>query len=117
MNAFTFAVLSLVAFAGIGGTAILFFRERILMFVRARYEKVYREDGLSEDEIRSRLPKMWVVVLIGIGSLLVAAIAAGAAWASVATAGSSAVAYDASTGQCSQPAAQERRHLSTRGTQ
>ena len=69
------------AFAGIGGTAILLLRERILTFVRARYEMVYREDGPSDDEIRSRLPKMWVVVLIGTGSLFVATISLVAVWA------------------------------------
>lgn len=77
MSAFTAGVLIQAAFAGISGAAILFFRVRILRFVRARYEKVYREDEMDDDEIRTRLPKMWVVVLIGLGCLGVATIAAG----------------------------------------
>lgn len=80
MNAFTLAVLSLAVCAGSSGAVILVFRERVLRFVRVRYEKVFREEGLSEAEIRSRLPKMWAVVLIGLGCLVVAAISATAGW-------------------------------------
>jgi hypothetical protein len=82
VNPFTAAAYSLAVFAGLGGACILIFRERLLRFVRQRFEKIHHEDGLIEAEIDSRLPRMWVVVLIGLGWLVVAAVAAGAGWAS-----------------------------------
>jgi multisubunit Na+/H+ antiporter MnhB subunit len=79
---FTIGVLAQAAFAGTSGALILVFRKRVLQFVRARYERMYREDRLDAEEISRRVPKMWIVVLIGVGALIVAAIALTAAWAS-----------------------------------
>jgi hypothetical protein len=70
-----------------GGT-ILGLRKRVLRFVRERYETMYRTDGMPEETIAIRLPKMWVVVAIGIGCLVVAVIAATAV---------SAAAFDCAT--------------------
>ncbi|WP_314645631.1 hypothetical protein [uncultured Microbacterium sp.] len=83
MNAFTIAVGLLFVFAGVSGVTILAMRHRILQFVRMRYEEVFREDQLSEAETQARLPRMWLVVFIGVGSLIVAVIAAVAGWTSV----------------------------------
>lgn len=83
MNAFTLLTSFLSVFAGVSGATILLFRGRVLKFVRARYEAVFREDELSEAEVAGRLPKMWLVVFIGVGLLFVAAFAATAVWASV----------------------------------
>lgn len=83
MNAFTLLASFLSVFAGISGATILLFRERVLRFVHARYEAVFREDELSEAEIARRIPKMWLVVFVGVGSLVVAAVAATAVWAGV----------------------------------
>lgn len=82
MNPFTVAAYSLAVFAGFGGACILILRERLLQFVRQRFEKIHQEDGLTEAEIDSRAPRMWVVVLIGLGWLVVAAVAVGAGWVS-----------------------------------
>ncbi len=83
MNGFTVAVGLLCVFAGVSGVTILAKRHRILRFARMRYEEVFREDQLSEAEIQARLPRMWLVVFIGVGSLVVAAVAAVAGWAGV----------------------------------
>lgn len=83
IDAFTIAVGLLCVFAGVSGVIILVMRHRILRFVRMRYEEVFREDELSEAEIQARLPRMWLVVFIGVGSLVVAAVAAVAGWAGV----------------------------------
>ena len=74
------AAFSLAAFAGLGGASILVFRERVLRFVRERFQKVHREDGLTEADSDRRLPRMWIVVLIGLGWLVVAAVGAVAGW-------------------------------------
>ncbi|MFJ4253525.1 hypothetical protein [Microbacterium sp. NPDC090003] len=83
MNALTVLSSFLSVFAGISGAIILLFRGRVLKLVRARYEAVFRKDELSEAEIARRLPRMWLVVFIGVGLLVVAAFAATAVWASV----------------------------------
>lgn len=83
MNSFTVAVGLLCVFAGVSGVTILVMRHRILRFMRMRYEAVFREDQLSEAETQARLPRMWLVVFIGVGSLVVAAAAAVAGWTSV----------------------------------
>ena len=83
IDAFIIADGLLCVFAGVSGVTILAMRHRILRFARMRYEEVFREDQLSEAEIQARLPRMWLVVFIGVGSLVVAVIAAVAGWAGV----------------------------------
>lgn len=53
------------------GVLVIAFRERVLSFVRRRYKVVYQEDGVSEDDIDKRLPRMSVVVVIAIGFVAV----------------------------------------------
>lgn len=69
------AAFSLAIFAGIGGASILTFRTRILTFVRERFAKVHREEALTEAESARRSPKLWMVVTVGVGWLVVATIA------------------------------------------
>lgn len=83
MISFTVAVGLLCVFAGVSGVTILVLRHRILRFVRMRYEEVFREDNLSEAEVQARLPRMWLVVFIGVGFLVFAVVTAVAGWASV----------------------------------
>jgi hypothetical protein len=67
-------VLSCIIVGCVGvilGVLSLAFRERVLSFVRSRYEKVYREDSLSEGEFRTRLPTMPAVIAIAIGFIIV----------------------------------------------
>lgn len=80
MSPFIAAAFSLAIFAGIGGASILIFHKRILTFVRDRFAKVHHEDALTEAESARRSPKLWMVVTIGLGWLVVAAIAACAGW-------------------------------------
>lgn len=83
MDAFVLSMLCIATFAGVAGARALAFRESILRFARGQYEKIYRADGMREDELENRLPRMGAVVFIGIGCLAVATIAAAALWVSM----------------------------------
>lgn len=53
----------------ITGGLTMIFRTHVLKFVRGRFERVYREDELSKDESRARMPRMWMLLTIVIGQL------------------------------------------------
>ncbi|WP_433585481.1 hypothetical protein [Microbacterium hydrocarbonoxydans] len=55
------------------GVLALTFHERALRFVRRRYEQIYREDALPDEEISRRLPRMRAVTVIAVGFVVVSA--------------------------------------------
>jgi hypothetical protein len=57
----------------LAGILLLVFRERVLGFIRDRFQRIYREDRLLEPEINSRLPKMPAVVTVAIGFAAISA--------------------------------------------
>ncbi|WP_152642160.1 hypothetical protein [Microbacterium azadirachtae] len=57
------------AVAMLAGMLALLFRVRVLRFVRGRYARVHREDGLSGDESLERMPRMWMLLAIASGYL------------------------------------------------
>lgn len=67
MSAFSLANLAFGVAAVLVGAVLLVSRARVLRFVRGRFDKVYREDQLSEEEISRRLPTMSVVVVVACG--------------------------------------------------
>ncbi|MCV0335926.1 hypothetical protein [Microbacterium sp.] len=64
MSAFSLANLAVGVAVVLVGAVLLVSRARVLPFVRGRFDKVYREDQLSEEEIARRLPKMSAVVVV-----------------------------------------------------
>lgn len=64
MSAFSLANLAFGVAIVLVGAVLLVSRARVLRFVRGRFDKVYREDQFSEEEIARRLPTMSVVVVV-----------------------------------------------------
>lgn len=67
MDAFAFANLACGIFVLLIGAVVIFRRERVLTFVRRRFEDVDREQHVSERDTTANLPKMSVVIIVGLG--------------------------------------------------
>jgi hypothetical protein len=65
--------LSAGALSALTGVLGLAFRARVLGYVRARYERAYRYENLSESDMNDKLPTMRPVVVVASGFVVVGA--------------------------------------------
>lgn len=74
MTTFSILALSLGVMIFCAGALSLMWRQRVTAFVRARFEKVYREDGVSDHEIEARLPSVRVIVSLAVGAIAISGV-------------------------------------------
>lgn len=67
MDAFALANLACGILVLVIGALVIIRRERVFTFVRRRFEDVYREQQVSEQDATANLPKMSAVIIVGLG--------------------------------------------------